>query len=106
MKCKMNGNEVAMPCVTSCALFGDCVAAYQRSLRGHKPTNADRIHAMSDEELADWLLWMQTNDISVQWCCKPECYARIERLGDEFDCTDIMVKACAVDWLKKPAEEE
>lgn len=33
MKCKMNGNEVALPCTASCELFGDCVAEFECNIR-------------------------------------------------------------------------
>lgn len=58
------------------------------------PSNADRIRAMSDEELAELILdWVQTgacNDfgVPVTGNCNGKC---IE---------------CIVEWLKQPAEEE
>ena len=54
-------------------------------------TNADRIRAMSDEELAKWLC-----DISTAECCDRSCPARgMCDIGDNG-----MIK-----WLKQPAEE-
>ena len=49
-------------------------------------TNADRIRAMSDEELAEFLS-----------CCGCPCPAR--------DC-HASCKDCILDWLKQPAEVE
>lgn len=66
---------------------------FARRLIDHeKPqTNADRIRAMSDEELAKWLC-----DISTAECCDRSCPAR-----DMCDIGDNgMIK-----WLKQPAEE-
>ena len=55
------------------------------------PTKADRIRAMSDEELAKFLC-----DISTAECCDRSCPARgICGFGDNG-----MIK-----WLKQPAEE-
>ena len=55
-------------------------------------TNADRIRAMSDEELAEWLC-----SISTAECCDRSCPAR-----DMCDIGDNgMIK-----WLKQPAETE
>lgn len=57
------------------------------------PTNADRIRAMSDEEIAELILdWVQTgacNDfgIPVTGNCNGKCVE------------------CIVEWLKQPAEE-
>lgn len=63
-----------------------------------KKTNADRIRAMSDEELAEWML----NGISADPCdyCPQNNY-------DYCDCS-CMGKADAetiVAWLQQPAEE-
>ena len=53
-------------------------------------TNADRIRAMSDEELAKWLCGISTAE-----CCDRSCPAR-----DMCDIGDNgMIK-----WLKQPAE--
>ena len=58
----------------------------------HEPTNADRIRAMSDEELAKWLCGISTAE-----CCDRSCPAR-----DMCDIGDNgMIK-----WLKQPAEVE
>lgn len=52
IKCLMNGLEVNYPCSPVCALFGDCVTAFEVQKKAKVVTNADRIRAMSDEELA------------------------------------------------------
>ena len=61
---------------------------------GHKTnmpqTNADRIRAMSDEELADLI----NREISY---CAPT--------SGDCEKTSNDCKACWLDWLKQPAEE-
>lgn len=54
-------------------------------------TNADRIRAMSDEELAGWL-----NDVNMCSCS----YAMGKSPCDGAGCP------CWLDWLKSPVEEE
>lgn len=55
-------------------------------------TNADRIRAMSDEELAEWICSLMTAE-----CCDQRCPARdICNLGDNG----------LVKWMKQPAEDE
>lgn len=58
-------------------------------------TNADRIRAMSDEELAKWLIDLQT----VCECCSTE--ERCEFVRSEDFCRQHILE-----WLKQPAEEE
>jgi hypothetical protein len=63
-------------------------------------TNADRIRAMSDEELAEWL--------ADTWDCH-DC-SEHERLGDnpllrEEPCDQKCEQHC-FEWLKQPAEGE
>lgn len=55
-------------------------------------TNADRLRAMSDEELSAWVCSHMTPD-----CCELRCPARdICSLGDNG----------LVKWMKQPAEED
>lgn len=53
-------------------------------------TNADRIRAMSDEELAKWFCVMNADD------CPDKAH--------ELHCTDKCYE-CWLDWLKSPVEE-
>ena len=82
-QCKMNGHLTELPCTASdCTLVGDCYAEYEKA---QKPmTNADRIRAMSDEELADFII-------------------EAEACGNEgvsiADCGMTMLE-----WIKQPAE--
>lgn len=59
------------------------------------PTNADRIRAMSDEELAKFLCEFRSCDSDGYPCsgCKAESYCLAGHNGME-------------DWLQQPAEEE
>ena len=85
----------------NCPVKG-CTAAYRGSRCAHlreqagvetdPKTNADRLRAMSDEELAAWVCSHMTPD-----CCELRCPARdICSLGDNG----------LVKWMKQPAEED
>ena len=52
-------------------------------------TNADKIRAMSDEELAEVI------------ACPKGLFARMDCFDDNRDC-----KHCALEWLQQPAEGE
>lgn len=69
---------------------------FARKLIDHaKPmTNADRIRAMSDEELANWLDYMYGR---CDWC-------DTNKVGTD-DCSDIACTDCIFEGLKQPAEE-
>lgn len=56
-----------------------------------KQTNADKIHAMSDEELAEWRSNGQ---------CPPGHYH-----GD-YDCMNGSCKDCWLDWLRQEVSDE
>lgn len=55
MKCLTHNLEVNYPCSPACPLFGDCVVAFQNEQKKWVQTNADRIRAMSDKELAGFI---------------------------------------------------
>lgn len=82
-------------CKTECGFGGE---NKKRDCVGYTPmTNADRIRAMTDEELAKLL----ANEIPHGDCygCELECSSAD---GDKFTdcCTNAFYK-----WLKQPAEE-
>ena len=57
-----------------------------------KPSNADRIRAMTDEELAHWIVEMKItgcpeDQFSTMWC-------------DDMSCVD-----CWLDWLKQECDD-
>lgn len=64
-------------------------------VKAHKPTNADRIRAMSNEELSKFLCEFRSCDSDGYPCsgCKAERYCYAGHTGME-------------DWLQQPAEEE
>ena len=62
-------------------------------------TNADRIRAMSDEELADWLARTQIENIKEA----------MEILHIPYEATDEIkegAKKETLEWLQQPAEEQ
>ena len=87
IKCLLNGLDVNYPCSPSYALFGDCVTAFESQKKANVRTNADRIRAVSDEEMAKLL------DYELGCPVTGGC-AKMSR-----DC-----KACWLDWLQQPAE--
>lgn len=56
-------------------------------------TNADRIRAMTDEELAEWLYKMRE-----RLTCIPDI--QIEKCAKETDC-----KKCYLEWVRKEADQ-
>ena len=61
------------------------------------PTNADRIRAMSDEELAGFLMKLMHNNVQ----CFGEGMFPYHPCPQEQNC-----KQCGLDWLQQPAEED
>ena len=55
-------------------------------------TRADRIRAMSDEELAEFIDRCEMNDIDYAKTCCDLC-------NGQYECDQ-----CRLDWLKQPAE--
>lgn len=76
-----------------------CIEKHNKEM-GIKPkTNADRIRAMSDEELADWIARTQMGAIKDA----------MNLLRLPCDATDGVVelgKTEALEWLQQPAEGE
>ena len=95
MKCLTHNLEVNYPCSPVCPLFGDCVVAFRNEQKKRVRTNADRIRAMSDEELAKFLCNFRSCDSSEHPCngCQAEPYCMIGHNG-------------MIDWLQQPAEED
>lgn len=63
------------------------------------PSNADRIRAMSDEELAATEMLCPYWASKTPWRC-PKKYAKRKDGKEGYDCV-----ACVLDWLKAPVEE-
>lgn len=83
-----------------CKEYARCCLNYDgyncRRSRTVEPTNADRIRAMSDEELAEFLynVWKEQDTFSKEVC---------ESCGD----TDIGCRPnCWLDWLRKEEESD
>lgn len=73
------------------------------SARQKKPTNADRIRSMTDEELAQILVSEPIAE-TIPFCQnKPECERLLET---ESGVPESMCAVCALDWLQKPVEGE
>ena len=83
IKCLVNGLDVNYPCSPSCALFGDCVTAFESQKKSKARTNADRIRAMSDEELGIFL---------AEWAEKPWAWKQ----DGEGEC---------LAWLQEPVKD-
>lgn len=69
----------------------------------YQPTNADRIHSMSDEELAELFYSFQNLEDKVQFCKNKT--ERDEILDDGKEIPDNMCKKCLVEWLQSEVEE-
>ena len=77
-----------------CAKFEECAVDEDCGLFVDKPmTNADRIRAMTDEELAEWI--MRKPSIRYFAVCPP---------GTGDDCPTSPCEQCWLDWLKSPVE--
>lgn len=94
--CKMTGEATIWPCSAhGCPLYGDCLSEHAGN---SKPmTNANRIRAMSDEELAEFLERVHVDPCSV--CCD-NLYWCLRNNAPEPVCQKHFLK-----WLQQPAEE-
>lgn len=68
-----------------------------RSLAPEPQTNADRIRAMSDEELAEFISRIEIGDFGPQVYGKTFC----DMCKGQYECDD-----CRLWWLQQPAEED
>lgn len=68
-------------------------------------TNADRIRAMTDEELAAALLDIHDGGSCFIPFCKvlPECH---EDMDQDRDIPDERCIGCMLEWPRKPVEED
>lgn len=84
-KCKKDSTDV----VTSYCVMGPC---------SHEtPSNADRIRAMSDEELAGFIKRLMFNDFKP--ACKESTFFSAEHKPEcDEDCV-----LCIMDWLRQPS---
>ena len=95
--CKMDGEPATWPCPSpGCPLFGDCLS--EREGNSKPPmTNADRIRAMSDEELSEFISRIEIGDFGQQVYGKTFC----DMCKGQYECDD-----CRLWWLQQPAEED
>ena len=85
---------------TNCTHFirGECTASFCE-YRRKKQTNADKIRAMSDEEITEFVCRNGINTL-CDIICSGECnaIASFKKSGDEA-CKEIVMK-----WLQQPCE--
>lgn len=85
---------------------GQCVSKFPCSHKAEPPkppTNADRIRAMSDEEMAEWVSAGENCIMTVcDHICGGECnaFATSQKSG-KAACKEIVMK-----WLQQPAKED
>lgn len=79
-------------------------AITEKADRDTRPaTRADRLSAMSDEEMAEWLIRMSEGDQSIKFCKgRPECDADCDA---DRDIPQARCVECLTDWLRQPCEE-
>ena len=92
-----------------CPAYAKCTVTYRgaacAALRGtygidddpEIVTNADRIRAMSDEELAEFISRIEIGDFGPQVYGKTFC----DMCKGQYECDD-----CRLWWLQQPAEED
>lgn len=114
IKCLMNGLEVNYPCSPVCALFGDCVTAFEAQKKENVRTNADRIRAMTDEQLAEFIRRMvdgsNTHEVACYGCIHYGTHhSDPENKGtDLYECDGCRSEGIGLDvlkWLRLPARE-
>lgn len=96
LRCLMNGLEVNYPCSPTCALFGDCVSAFEAQKKREVRTIADQIRSMTDEELAKWLL------TPADLCGQCDTIHFCTGCPQDKDARCI---AAVIKYLKQPVEE-
>ena len=91
--CKLDGSTKTLPCAApNCPLYGDCVAEWEKITK-KTVTNADRIRAMSDEELAVFL--ESSCGCPSDDDCEYGVHATLENCIKHW-----------TTWLQQPAEED
>ena len=80
------------------AKIAECNTFRERLNKENPTTNADRIRAMSDEELAEWLLEVMKHKVA---CFGEGAFEYTPCRNVEHDCVK-----CGVEWLKQPVGDE
>ena len=98
-------NCPAKPCGTMNYRGSTCSAQRAKYGLGDPMTNADRIRAMSDEELTSAIYQLINATDPALWFCKgsKECG---DLMDANEDIPDEMCKACLLAKLREPAEEK
>ena len=82
-------------CLADCAFKGKDMK--KGNCKGYIPmSNADRIRAMSDEELSEFISRIEIGDFGPQVYGKTFC----DMCKGQYECDD-----CRLWWLQQPAEE-
>ena len=76
--------------------YGDGKCRYKKDCENKVFTHADQIRAMTDEQMAKFLLEADQGNLTVDVC--NEKYCTPERCSN--DCTNAIIK-----WLQSPVEE-
>ena len=83
-------------CLADCAFKGKDMK--KGNCKGYIPmSNADRIRAMSDEELSEFISHIEIGDFGQQVYGKTFC----DMCKGQYECDD-----CRLWWLQQPAEED
>lgn len=83
-------------CLADCAFSGKDMK--KGTCKGYIPmTNSDRIRAMSDEELSEFISRIEIGDFGPQVYGKTFC----DMCKGQYECDD-----CRLWWLQQPAEED
>ena len=94
--CKICYLRDKKPCYEcSACMAGDC--HFRPAPKAKKQSNADRIRAMSDEELAEFISRIEIGDFGPQVYGKTFC----DLCSGQYECDD-----CRLWWLQQPAEED
>ena len=78
------------PCETLTYRGSTCAAQRAKHGLGDPLTHADRIRAMSDEELCEFMM------------ISPPCDEKISAMMKRNNCNDC--KTCIMEWLREPVE--
>lgn len=88
---------------SDCEAFDNCTECLDEWAERNPPTtNADRIRAMSDDELAVWISGGAGMSLNVCGYCKDGGLVRC----DGLPCRDKTDAEIILEWLKQPAGEE
>jgi len=75
-------------------IIGNCPVCGAEMRVGTDMTNADRIRAMTDEELTDWYF-------DKFFPCAPYCSMLQDGCPEHYDC-----KICLLEWLKQVVDKD